>query len=77
VRRVEGNQVALYNVHVPQKERLVEVDNLVLITGSIQNDTLYAAFKGKVDVRLIGDARIGGARVGNAMYDAGKLGREL
>jgi len=26
---------------------------------------------------LIGDARIGGARIGNAMYDAAKLGREI
>ncbi len=43
----------------------------------MQNDSLYPAFKGKVEVHLIGDARIGGARVGNAMYDAGKLGREL
>jgi thioredoxin reductase len=77
VRRVEGNRVTLYNVHTPRKERVEEVDNLVLITGSVQNDSLRDAFARRVETHVIGDARIGGARLGNAMYDAGKLAREL
>jgi 2,4-dienoyl-CoA reductase-like NADH-dependent reductase (Old Yellow Enzyme family)/thioredoxin reductase len=78
VKKVEGRRVTLYNVYHRQDERVEEVDNLVLITGSIQNDSLKAAFRDRVkEVHLIGDARIGGARLGNAMYDAGKLGREI
>lgn len=78
VKKVEGRRVTLYNVHLHEKIRTEDVDNLVLITGSMQNDSLYPAFKGRVkEVHLIGDARIGGARIGSAMYDAGKLGREL
>jgi hypothetical protein len=78
VKKVEGRRVTLYNTHRHEDTRVEEVDNLVLITGSLQNDSLYPAFKGRVkEVHLIGDARIGGARIGSAMYDAGKLGREL
>jgi thioredoxin reductase len=78
VKKVEGDKVTVYNVHNHEDERVEQVDNLVLITGSIQNDSLYPAFEGRVkEVHLIGDARIGGARIGSAMYDAGKLGREI
>jgi pyruvate/2-oxoglutarate dehydrogenase complex dihydrolipoamide dehydrogenase (E3) component len=78
VRKVEGRKVSLYNIYYESDQRVKEVDNLVLITGRMQNDSLYGAFAGKVkEVHLIGDARIGGARIGNAMYDAGKLAREI
>lgn len=78
VESVKGKEVTLYNIYRPELKRVEEVDNLVLITGRMQNDTLQAAFRGKVrEVYLIGDARIGGARIGNAMFDGGKLGREL
>ena len=78
VESVSGSKVTLYNIYNREQKRKEEVDNLVLITGRIQNDSLLNAFKGKVkELYLIGDARMGGARIGNAMYDAGKLGREL
>ncbi len=78
VKRVEGNRVTLYNFYRHEQERTEEVDNLVLITGRMQEDSLYQSFAGKVkELYLIGDAKIGGARIGNAMYDAGKLAREI
>ena len=43
---VEGRAVTLYNVYRPQDERVEEVDNLVLITGSIQNDSLPGRLQG-------------------------------
>jgi hypothetical protein len=43
----------------------------------MQNDSLFKTFHGRVDVHLIGDARLGGARIGNAMYDANELGRRI
>ena len=78
VEEVRGRHVTLYNVYHRESKRTEEVDNLVLITGRSQNDSLWGAFHGKVkDLHLIGDAMIGGARIGNAMFDAGKIGREL
>jgi len=77
VKKVEGRHVTLYNIHYENDSRTEEVDNLVLITGRMQNDSLSKAFQGRVDVHLIGDARLGGARIGNAMYDANELGRKI
>jgi 2,4-dienoyl-CoA reductase-like NADH-dependent reductase (Old Yellow Enzyme family)/thioredoxin reductase len=78
VKSVKGRLVTLYNVYNHEDVREEEVDNLVLITGRLQDDSLYVAFKGKVpETYVIGDARIAGARIGTAMYDAAKLGREL
>lgn len=78
VRKVDARFVTLYNIYYNAEERTEEVDNLVLITGRIQNDELYRGFKDKAkEVHVIGDARIGGARIGNAMYDANELGRKI
>jgi 2,4-dienoyl-CoA reductase-like NADH-dependent reductase (Old Yellow Enzyme family)/thioredoxin reductase len=78
VRSVEGRHVTLYNIYYENEPRTEEVDNLVLITGRLQNDDLYKTFQGRAsEVHVIGDARIGGARIGNAMYDANELGRKI
>lgn len=78
VKKVEDRLVTLYNIYYERETRTEEVDSLVLITGRIQNDELYRSFVGKVgEVHVIGDARIGGARIGNAMYDANELGRKI
>ncbi len=78
VRSVEGRHVTLYNIYYENEPRTEEVDNLVLITGRLQNDYLYKTFQGRAsEVHVIGDARIGGARIGNAMYDANELGRKI
>jgi 2,4-dienoyl-CoA reductase-like NADH-dependent reductase (Old Yellow Enzyme family)/thioredoxin reductase len=79
IKKIEDNTVTLYNFYYEQEQRTVEnVDNVVLITGRIQNDSLAESFRGRVrEVHLIGDARIGGGRIGNAMYDAQKIGREI
>jgi hypothetical protein len=75
-----GRGVTLYGVYRSQAWERVEedVDNLVLITGRMQEDRLLGVFKGKVEeVHLVGDARIGGARIGNAIYDAQKVARTI
>ncbi len=78
IKSVEGRRVTLYNIYNEKEPRTEEVDNLVLITGRLQNDELRKAFDGKAgEVHVIGDARIGGARIGNAMYDANELGRKI
>lgn len=78
VRNVEGRRVTLYNIYNEKEPRIEEIDNLVLITGRMQNDDLLKAFRGRAsEVHVIGDARIGGARIGNAMYDANDLGRKI
>jgi 2,4-dienoyl-CoA reductase-like NADH-dependent reductase (Old Yellow Enzyme family)/thioredoxin reductase len=77
VKNVEGRHVTLYNIYQENEPRIEEVDNLVLITGRLQNDALYKTFQGNAEVHIIGDARIGGARIGNAMYDANELGRRI
>jgi 2,4-dienoyl-CoA reductase-like NADH-dependent reductase (Old Yellow Enzyme family)/thioredoxin reductase len=78
VKKVEERKVTLYNIYYENEPRTEEVDNLVLITGRMQNDELYRVFLGKAkEVHAIGDARIGGARIGNAMYDANELGRRI
>jgi len=79
IRKINGHDVTLYNVYYEKQERLVEdVDGVVLITGKVQNDSLYNAFRGKVKgVELIGDAKFGGARIGYAMYEGQRVGRIL
>ncbi len=79
IRKIEDRSVLLYNVYYPQDERwLRDVDNIVLITGKEQNDSLYYEFKDKVkDVYLVGDADLGGARLMNAFYEAQTIARAL
>jgi 2,4-dienoyl-CoA reductase-like NADH-dependent reductase (Old Yellow Enzyme family)/thioredoxin reductase len=78
IKKVEKRSVTLYNVYLPQRTWSKEVDNVILITGRLQNDSLYNVFKEKIkETYLIGDARIAGARIDNAIYDANKLAREL
>jgi thioredoxin reductase len=79
IRRIAGHKVTVYNVYNEQSERTVEdVDNVILTTGKIQNDSLYSAFSGRVrELYLVGDANIGGARIGFAMYDAQNTGRKI
>jgi 2,4-dienoyl-CoA reductase-like NADH-dependent reductase (Old Yellow Enzyme family)/thioredoxin reductase len=78
IRKVQENSVTLYNIHNQSSQRVENVDNLVLITGRFQNNSLYKSFKNNFnDVHLIGDARIGGARIGNAIFDANELGRKI
>jgi len=78
VKKVEDKRVTLYNIFYENEPRTEEVDQLVLITGRLQNDELAKTFREHAkEVHVIGDARIGGARIGNAMYDANELGRKI
>jgi 2,4-dienoyl-CoA reductase-like NADH-dependent reductase (Old Yellow Enzyme family)/thioredoxin reductase len=79
IKSISGKTVKLYNVYEASLERTVEdVDNVVMLTGKIQNNSLHAAFKNKVkELFLVGDARIAGARIGPALYDAQQTARLL
>jgi len=79
IKKIEGPRVTLYNVFYKNDERILEgVDNVVLITGKIQNDGLLRAFKDRVkEVYLVGDSRLAGAKIGNAMYDGQRVGRAI
>ncbi len=76
IKKIEKYSVILYNFYEKQTEMLREVDNIILITGRIQNDTLYQTFRKKHrEVYLVGDGNIAGARIGFAMYDGQRIGR--
>jgi hypothetical protein len=79
IKSISGKTVRLYNVYEASLERTVEdVDNVVMLTGKLQNNSLHAAFKNKVkEVFLVGDARIAGARIGPALYDAQQTAKQL
>lgn len=76
VKKIEDARVILYNFYQKRSEVIREVDNVILITGRMQNDTLYQAFKEKLrEVYLAGDANVAGARIGFAMHDGQRIGR--
>lgn len=79
IKRIEGSRVTLYNVFYKKSERIVDgVDNVVFATGKIQNDSLYNVFKDRVkEVHLVGDSRIAGAKIGNAIYDGQRVARGI
>ena len=76
IKKIERNSATLYNFYAKQTEMVREVDNVILITGRMQNDVLYQAFKKKQpEVYLLGDANVAGARIGFAMHDGQRVGR--
>jgi thioredoxin reductase len=79
IKNIDGRVVTLYNFYYPQKETIMDaVDSVILTTGKVQNDSLYQRLQGRVpELYVIGDAKIGGARIGNAFYDGQKIGREI
>jgi len=79
IRKIYPNKILKYNIYQKEVEKFVnDIDNVVLITGKLQNDSLYEAFKKHVaETYLVGDARIGGARIGNAIFDGQKTGRSI
>jgi len=76
IKQIRRDSVVLYNIYSKKEWVTTDVDNVVLITGKIQDDTLYDVFKGCVaETYLVGDAKIGGARIGSAFYDAQDVAR--
>ena len=79
IRKIDGRRVILYNVY-HHSEELVEddVDSVILTTGKLQNASLQGDFRGTVEeLHVIGDAHIGGARIGNAIFEGQRLGRAI
>jgi thioredoxin reductase len=78
VKKISGRRVTLYNVYLDSEQKILQFDNVILVTGRMQNDELYSMFqkKGK-PVYRVGDSNIGGARIGNAIYDGNAVARAL
>jgi len=78
VKKISGKSVTLYNVYLESEQKTLQFDSFILLTGRMQNDELYSMFqkKGK-PVYKVGDANIGGARIGNAIYDGNAVSRAL
>jgi len=79
IKKIEKGAVLTYNVYRRNDLKTLEdIDNVVLITGRIQNNVLYQPFKNLVtEIYLVGDANVGGARIGNAIYDGQMIGRSI
>jgi hypothetical protein len=76
IKQIEPDSVVLYNVYSGRERVATSIENVVLITGKTQNDALYDVFKERVaETYLVGDAKIGGARIGSAFYDAQEVAR--
>lgn len=79
VSKIAEDSILAYNVFYRNQNWTISgLDNVVLITGKIQNNSLYAPFKKRIkDTFLVGDSNLGGARIGNAIYDGQKIGRVI
>ncbi|MDA4111575.1 MAG: FAD-dependent oxidoreductase, partial [Thaumarchaeota archaeon] len=79
IKRIQERRLTLYNIYDHERELVEEdIDSVIFTTGKIQNDHLHQSFKGLVEeLYVIGDANIGGARIGNAIYDGQRIGREI
>ncbi|MDA4130679.1 MAG: hypothetical protein OK457_07900, partial [Thaumarchaeota archaeon] len=78
IKKISGRKAVLYNIFSEKIQREIEVDNVILITGRAQNDSLYLPFRSKLpQTYLVGDANLAGAKLGNAIYEAQKIARSL
>jgi len=76
IKKIGKSSAILYRFYEKQTEMVRDIDNVILITGRMQNDSLYQAFNKKIgEVYLVGDANLAGARIGFAMYDGQRIGR--
>ncbi|MDA4131284.1 MAG: FAD-dependent oxidoreductase [Thaumarchaeota archaeon] len=78
IKKISGRKAILYNIFSEKIQREIEVDNVILITGRAQNDSLYLPFRSKLpQTYLVGDANLAGAKLGNAIYEAQKIARSF
>ena len=77
VRRIEGNQVTLYNVHHDEAERVIEADWIVMATGRRSVNSLHAAVAARaISVETIGDATAPRSAY-EAVYEGHRQARKL
>ncbi|MFI5420285.1 MAG: FAD-dependent oxidoreductase [Nitrososphaerales archaeon] len=78
IKKISGRRLTLYNIFVEKMQREIEVDNVILITGRRQNDSLYTPFRNRIpETSLVGDANLAGAKLGNAIFEAQKIARSF
>jgi len=79
ISKIVKESISIYNIYRKADVKVIQdVDNVVLITGKTQNNELYRAFKKIVpETYLVGDANVGGARIGNAIFDGQRIGRVI
>lgn len=77
IRAISDGAVITYNTFTSQEGRIEGVDTVVHAVGSIANDQLYRALKGKFkEVYAVGDC-VTPREVMHAIYEGSKVGREL
>ncbi len=77
VRSISDKTVITYNTFTFREDKIENVDTVVHAIGATANNQLCKSLKGKVkELHAIGDC-FAPRRIQNAIYDGGKVGREL
>jgi 2,4-dienoyl-CoA reductase-like NADH-dependent reductase (Old Yellow Enzyme family)/thioredoxin reductase len=77
IRSISDKSVIIYNTFTFKEGKIENIDTVVYAIGATPNDQLYKSLKGKVkELYAIGDC-VAARRIQNAIYDGGRLGREL
>jgi len=77
IRSISDKFVITYNTFTFQEDKIENTDTVVYTIGATPNDQLYKSLQGKVkELHAIGDC-VAARRIQNAIYDGGRLGREL
>lgn len=78
VRRVEKDSVLLYNVYTGEESRRKGERTVVLNTGRVPRDELYALFDGKVkELITVGDCNLARREIGESIAEAFQTLRKL
>ena len=73
---IKKNEVQIKDIYTQKTTIFNNIEMVVLIQGSVSNDTLFHKLNKKIDCHLIGDA-LAGRRVNDAIYEGELIARYL
>ena len=77
IRSISDKTIITYNTFTFQEDKIEDIDTVVYAIGATADNQLYKSLKGKAkELHAIGDC-FAPRRIQNAIYDGGKIGREL
>ena len=77
VRSISGKSVITYNTFTFKEGKIENIDTVVQTISAVADNQLYKSLKGKIkELHAIGDC-VAPRRIEAAIYEGGKLGREL
>jgi len=77
MKEISGNNVVAYNIYTREERRIEGVDTVMLATRRKANNELYEQLKGRVaELYAVGDC-VAPRRIGMAIYEGQKIGRQL